>query len=223
MLCRAMIAVISCGPKLLKSAHLLRKEVRRIIMLAEAENRYQIKLKMLRIPAWRWRVLKDLGGVEALLRLLNKRVKPPKTVHRNRLELSEAEQKSRAHARLCAKACAHSNIRRDPFRVDQAGLFRLPPLPRQRGEAPQAQKNRAYRYDARPLNNFTGLNQPITVWPEEFIVFTQMDMVKVATKVYSKRRFQFVQKWLSALLGEVADIIPRVETELNPTAARAPP
>lgn len=228
-LCLAMVTMLSQGSKFLSLALNVRAEVKRTVMGAGQALRYELKLHMLRLPAWRYRVIKDLGGVEKLIRLWKRLADQGAasrvTFKHQRQTLSDEEIKRRAHIKRCAKACAHPNIYRDPFRVDQEGQFRLPPMPRRLSNT-TSDKVRDYVYDARPVNNFMGLNTPIMVWPDEFMVFMDWEgrceeQNKEEIKA-TPRRFAFLEKWLAALLAETAEEIPP-KPLIKTKTARAPP
>jgi len=108
-----------------------------------------VKAKMLACPGWRARVIADLGGVRklalwnaamdrAIKRARDRRTlwRPPQRacgaqiITRETAAADAREAARRAHIRACAKACVNPAILIDPFRVDQDGLFRLPPVPR---------------------------------------------------------------------------------------------
>lgn len=204
----------------------IQKEVRRTVVGLQQVYRHELKLKMLRLPAWRYRVIKDLGGIEKLLRLkrrlFERSVAPQAILKRQTKTLSYEEIKRREHIQSCAKACAHPRILRDPFRVDQEGQFRLPPMPRQ-ALTKKSKRIYEYDYDARPVTDFKGINAPITVWPEEFMVFMNWEKRPQEEKVRDKpRRFAFVDKWLAAILKETAEPVP-TQPILKTKTARAPP
>jgi hypothetical protein len=167
----------------LEIARTMRKEMRGFIKAAMEQRRYAYKLNMLRHPDWRFKVLQDLGGVNALLRCWKSLSRPKhqndkESIKRRKLILTQDEEWQRAHAKHCAKAAAHPNITRDPFKVDQEGEFRLPPVSRHFSGQPD-NRLREYEYRAEPLCDFTGFKTPIMVWPEEFMVFMEMDAVSV--------------------------------------------
>jgi len=99
----------------------VRDYVRYMCRAAEQAERYQWKLNMLRTPEWRARVLKDLGGVKALTRWINQ-PPPHKAFRPERRPLSAKKIAQRERMKLCAKACAHPRIFRDPCRLDQEGI-----------------------------------------------------------------------------------------------------
>ncbi len=170
-LCAAFIACVS-SEDCVAAGHALYRGVRDLIQEAMQAVRAETKLTMLRSPDWLMRVVTDLGGVAALRRWYHK--PPPKKAETKEVEprpiLSLEEEECRAHIRDCAKACAHPLIFRDRFRVDKDGRFRLAP----RGLAEQSKDPDyyyEYSYDARPFTKLTGLDAPITLWPDEVFVF----------------------------------------------------
>jgi len=88
----------------------------------------------------------------------------------------------RAHVQKCAKVTANPRIIIDPFKVDFEGQFRLAPLPRFASENVKPQYGPTdhlappeYEYDGTRKAKFRVLNAPISVWPEEFIMFTERE------------------------------------------------
>ena len=155
---------------------------------AQAATR-AVKAKMLACPGWRARVIADLGGVRklalwnaamdrAIKRARDRRTlwQPPQPacgaqiITRESAAADAREAARRAHIRACAKACVNPAILIDPFRVDQDGLFRLPPVPRAPRSLQKAGRKRLreYTYDARPRTKLTGHFAPAPVWPAEF-------------------------------------------------------
>ena len=149
----------------------------------------QAKAKMLRCPGWRARVIADLGGTRklalwnaamgrAIARERSLRTswekpqaaQPAPVITPATIAAAKREAARRAHIRDCAKACANPRIFKDPFRVDQDGLFRLPPVPRvpMTGSRPATPCD--YAYDARKLTKLTGAFAPAMVWPIEFYI-----------------------------------------------------
>jgi hypothetical protein len=175
---------------------------------------------MLRHPEWRLKVIKDLGGVDKLIRLWKRLSEPRETFKRRKVKLTYEEKRYREHIQRIAKAHAHPNIYRDPFRVDQDGEFRLPPMPRRASDKPK-RKPSPYNYDARPVVDFKGLKQPIMVWPDEFFVFMNWEERPKDVKI-TKRRFAFVDKWLAAILADTAQGLP-AQPRIKTKTARAPP
>ena len=149
----------------------------------------QTKAKMLACPGWRARVIADLGGVRKLalwqaamgraLKREHDRAcfwQPPaplpgaQIITPATIAAAEFEAARRAHIRNCAKACANPRILKDPFRVDQDGLFRLPPVPRAPAVKDQTAAPREYTFDPRKITNLTGAFAPAMVWPAEFYI-----------------------------------------------------
>ena len=219
-LCYLMIAMISCASTALKIGRQLQREVRQIAIAASQLKRYELKLDMLRHPDWRLKVIKDLGGVETLIRLWKRLSESRETFKRQKIKLTYEEMRYRQHIQRIAKAHAHPNIYRDPFRVDQDGEFRLPPMPRRASGKPKS-KPSPYNYDARPVVDFKGLKQPIMVWPNEFFVFMNWEERPREVKPI-KRRHAFVDKWLSAILADTAEGLP-AQPLIKTKTARAPP
>ena len=159
------------------------------------------KADMLLNPDWRARVLKDLGGSEALIRWDKsvtrarlrregylapiKRRKAEGPIGFNTPEHIAESERLKAHKRACAKACASAREFRDPFKMDQDGLFRLAPLPRLgTGQSADTRAPRIYtrqtiedyHYNAVPLYKPKGLG-PAPVWPIEFYAAMGMSLI----------------------------------------------
>ena len=85
----------------------------------------------------------------------------------------------KAHARLCAKACAPQGTYRDPFKMDREGQFRLTPLPRLLSGQPRKAVIYTqltisdYNYNAVPV--YRPQIGPASVSPFEFIAAARMD------------------------------------------------
>ena len=158
------------------------------------------KADMLLNPDWRARVLKDLGGSEALIRWDKsvtrarlrregylapiKRRKAEGPIGFNTPEHIAESERLKAHKRACAKACASAREFRDPFKMDQDGLFRLAPLPRLgTGQSADTRAPRIYtqqtiedyHYNAVPLYKPKGFG-PAPVWPIEFYAAMGMSL-----------------------------------------------
>ena len=167
--------------------------VKAYVKVAVHNHHMERKLKMLLNPIWRARVLNDLGGVDALNRWdgavtraqlrregcwIPKRApryKDPEPVwHRSPERIAESER-LKAHKRDCARACVNPLTMRNPYKMDRDGLFRLAPLPRQRGEDGKqrqpviysAQTIGDYSFNAVPVYKPEGL-APAPIWPVEF-------------------------------------------------------
>lgn len=146
---------------------------------SEQATRYKWKLKMLRTQAWRARVLSDLGGMKALTVWRNQ-PPPHKSLRVTRPALSLEDLAHRAHVKLCVQACVNPRIFRDPCKLDQEGVFRLPPKRRhiiKRLTHPniiEANQYYEYSYDARPVYQLPHFSEPIMVWPDEFLAFAQI-------------------------------------------------
>jgi hypothetical protein len=212
--------IVANTSTILKIGQQLQREVRQIVIAASQVRRYELKLDMLRHPEWRLKVIKDLGGIDKLICLWKRLSEPRQTFKRQVKKLTYEEKQYREHIKRIAKVHAHPNIYRDPYRVDQDGEFRLPPMPR-RASSKSNRKPSPYNYDARPVVDFKGLKQPIMVWPDEFFVFMNWEERPKDVKI-TKRRFAFVDKWLAAILADTAEGLlaqPRIKTK----TARAPP
>jgi len=89
----------------------------------------------------------------------------------------------KAHARLCAKACAPQGIYRDPFKMDREGQFRLAPLPRLSSSLSSGQPRKAVIYTQLTISNYNYNAVPVyrphlgpaSVSPFEFIAAARMD------------------------------------------------
>jgi len=143
------------------------------------------KREMLSHAPWRERVLKELGGLRRLkmwetararvLALGDAPAVTPKPSEPSWLYTPERRAESerlKAHARKCARAGAHPNIYRDRVKMDFDGLFRLPPLPRDKTGMRQVKvytKNSIVNYDfnGMPFGEVKGFG-PAMVWPVEF-------------------------------------------------------
>lgn len=222
---------------LLELAKTMRQEIGGFIKAAMAQRRSAHKLNMLRHPEWRSKVLRDLGGRKALLRCWKAqfREKPKnkkERIKRRKLVLTEEEARRRAHIRYCAKAALHPHVTRDPFKVDQEGEFRLPPVARHfTGKVDESPRD--YEYRAEPLCDFTGLKTPIMVLPEEFMAFMDMDMDAEAEEKERETaplllpmravRRESVRAWLSGLQDNVYNKVKPLEPVLKVHTARGPP
>lgn len=159
------------------------------------------KVDMLLSPAWRARVLKDLGGSEALIRWDKsvtrarlrregylapiKRRKADRPIGFNTPAHIAESERLKAHKRDCARACAPAGDLRDPYKMDREGLFRLAPLPRLSGgqsaetRVPKIYTQQTigdYHYNAIPLYRPKGLG-PAPVWPIEFYAAMGMSLI----------------------------------------------
>jgi len=155
-----------------------RREVRRLIHEATQANRFALKLDMLTDRAWRFRVMRELGGMPAFMNWYRRR-KSGVPLKRKRKILSGEELAHRAHTKTCGKASAHPRIFNDPFKMDGEGDFRLAPLPRFERDKDMPTHNRPdadYEYDGTLVANLRGHKAPISVWPEEFLIFAEMEM-----------------------------------------------
>ena len=163
--------------------------VRAYVKVATHNTHLARKVEMLLNPAWRSRVLEDLGGYEALYRwdeavsraqmrqqgnFAPQRHTNPEPVWMREPERIAESERLKAHARDCASACVNPRTLRDAYKVDRDGLFRLAPLPRLRGEGASrkaviytAQTIGDYRFNAVPIYRPDGLG-PAPVWPIEF-------------------------------------------------------
>jgi len=162
---------------LTKWAREYKREIRRLIREATQANRYKLKLAMLTNRAWRFRVMRELGGLPAFMNW-HKRQKTGVKLKRQIIPLTKEELARRAHVQKCAKAAANPLIIIDPFKVDFEGEFRLAPLSRFAREGEPVQHNRPqaeYKYDATRKADLRGLNSPISVWPEEFLIFAEIE------------------------------------------------
>lgn len=153
------------------------------------------KWKMLLCPAWRERVISDLGGRHKL-RLWDAAMKraivrehdhsrlwkptPPEplaqidTPEKDAARMAETDR--RDHIRKCARACANPQILKDPFRVDQDGLFRLPPVPRNMSGAGRSHASpQDYTYEPRRLTKLSGYAAPAMIWPAEIYAVERME------------------------------------------------
>jgi len=171
--------------------------VRALIKAKMHNHHVDLKLRMLLNPQWRNRVLRELGGrhklglwITRLMRLegrlpSQRRVRPVQSEpvwwrSPERVAQSEA---LKAHARLCAKACAPQGTYRDPFKMDREGQFRLAPLPRLSANLSSGQPRKAviytqltisdYNYNAVPV--YRPQIGPASVSPFEFIAAARMD------------------------------------------------
>jgi len=168
-------------------------DIVRVLIKARTHNYHvELKLSMLANPAWRTRVLRELGGlrklelwIQALLRAdgqLAKRWIRPAPAELVWVRTDERIAKSealKAHARLCAKACAPEGIFRDPYRMDRAGQFRLTPLPRSvigKPHRPVIYSKLTigdYNFNAVPVYKPHGFG-PASVSPLEFIAAKEL-------------------------------------------------
>jgi len=169
------------------------RTVKAYVKVATHNAHMERKLEMLLNPAWRTRVLDDLGGLGALHRWdeavtraqlrregcwIPKRqpaYKDPEPVWWRTPDRIAESERLKAHKRDCARACANPLTVRDPYKMDRDGLFRLAPLPRQRGEDGakhqpviySTQTIGDYSFNAAPIYKPEGLGAA-PVWPVEF-------------------------------------------------------
>ena len=184
-------AMLSAGrPKaVLAVSRRIARLVRAYVKVATHNTHLARKVEMLLNPAWRSRVLEDLGGYETLYRwdeavsraqmrqqgnFAPQRHTNPEPVWMREPERIAESERLKAHARDCASACVNPRTLRDAYKVDRDGLFRLAPLPRLRGEGASrkaviytAQTIGDYRFNAVPIYRPDGLG-PAPVWPIEF-------------------------------------------------------
>ena len=167
--------------------------VRALIKAKMHNHHVDLKLRMLLNPQWRSRVLRELGGRHKLglwmTRLMRLEGRLP-SQRRARLVQSEPvwwrspehiaqSEALKAHARLCAKACAPQGTYRDPFKMDREGQFRLTPLPRLLSGQPRKAVIYTqltisdYNYNAVPV--YRPQIGPASVSPFEFIAAARMD------------------------------------------------
>ena len=197
LLIATMMALLSAGlhdDVLRVSLKVLR--LTQAFIRADRHNRLlRRKREMLANPAWRMRVLRELGGLRRLklwdaARLRAKgsparqimRDVPKQPAWRNTPERRAESERLKAPVRDCAKACVPENIMRDRVRMDFDGMFRLAPLPRTPHGKRQVRIYTAadivdYRYNAVPFATVTGLG-PATVWPAEFYAAMLVDKEK---------------------------------------------
>jgi len=197
-----IMAFIAAGrsQQVLRLSYRLARLVKLFIRLDSHNRLLERKLSMLCHPTWRARVLRELGGMRKLIlwEAAQKRFQERAAVHPQRPEpyerawlrtpqrIAESER-FKAHARMCAKACAPINIVRDRCKMDFDGMFRLAPLSRgthgttrQIKIYTQDSSISDYRYNAIPFAKIKGLG-PATVWPVEF--YTAMGVEVGASEV----------------------------------------
>ena len=167
--------------------------VRALIKAKMHNHHVDLKLRMLLNPQWRKRVLRELGGphklglwMTRLMRLegrlpSQRRARPVQSEPvwwRSPEHIAQSEA-LKAHARLCAKACAPQGTYRDPFKMDREGQFRLTPLPRLLSGQPRKAVIYTqltisdYNYNAVPV--YRPQIGPASVSPFEFIAAARMD------------------------------------------------
>jgi len=180
--------------KVLLSSRRIARLIKAYVQIMTHNDLVTRKLDMLADPSWRARVLRDLGGLrklglwdKAFRRaqgdVPKRRVKPmalEPTWWRTPERLIESER-LKAHARDCAKACVSPYTYRDPYKLDNDGLFRLAPLPRglhvsERKATIYSQSTIGdYNFNAIPIYQPAGLG-PATVWPIEFYAALKLDL-----------------------------------------------
>lgn len=203
-------------------------------LASEQALRYRYKLTMLRSKDWRERVFTDLGGAKAMMRFYRQPDKA-KAATRTRKTLSEKERQHREHMKLCSKAAAHPRVFRDPCRLDQEGLFRLPSIRKQINPRPTHPNiiTTEYSYDPRPIYKPSLFSSPIIVWPDEFLVFAEWEAENEAlaqeregarlafqrqSLAHAMRRVR-VHRWCHDIVREV-ELLPCAN---RPDAVYAPP
>lgn len=173
-----MLVLLGDFSGVLKTSLEIGRAVKALLKGKAALAASRLKTDMLKNPHWRARVIRDLGGVKKLgqwqLAMQRAIAGQGQSAGRgpNCRALPQAQIMVRDHAKRCARACASPLITKDPFRVDQEGQFRLPPVPRMtarnKGGAGQVTKRRDYVYDPRPMPKLSGYSAPVMVWPLEF-------------------------------------------------------
>ena len=140
------------------------------------------KLDMLLDPAWRRRVLKELGGMRRLkswekaaarnLSGIKSPAREPGPIWLYTNARRAESERLKAHVRKCARACVSPGVLRDKIRVDFEGEFRLAPIPKGKGFARQEKIYTQgsicdYVFNAMPFYAHKTYG-PATVWPAEF-------------------------------------------------------
>ena len=189
---------------LLANSRRVQQAVRALIRGTISNQNRALKLAMLSHGTWRARVLRELGGAKALAkwaarwasyeaRLKTAKAQTPEpsaeqppAPWRKTPERAAEEERQKAHARKCAKACAHPRIIRDPFKVDGDGLFRLAPVPRL--TAPRRESAcipfdiMDYDFNGERLAKLTGADAPIMLWPVEFHMAERLEREMVEAR-----------------------------------------
>ena len=173
--------------------------IRKVVRESEQADRYKRKLWMLRTKAVREKVFQDLGGIKAMMRWYNQ---PPDSERMKReiKPLTQEEINYRIHFRFCAKQAVNPQILRDPCKLDEEGIFRLPPIRRRHNPSPKdpTRAPKEYDYDARPVYEIRGFSEPIMVWPDEFLVFGEWERDNEIAAVKDRERRIRVRTWCSA-------------------------
>lgn len=162
---------------LLKYADETRRKVFELIRQARQADRFKKKVAMLMDGPWRHQVMKELGGLPAMINWYKRRKHGPAFVRREKV-LTKDERRNRTHAQNCAKASANPRTFNDPYKMDGDAEFRLAPLQRfgcEEGKPPRIKPESDYEFNGMLMNNFRGHKAPISVWPEEFLVFAEIE------------------------------------------------
>jgi len=189
----SLFVTLGRSREMLSISRRIARTVKAYVKVATHNAHMERKLEMLLNPAWRTRVLDDLGGLDALYRWdeavtraelrrdgcwIPKRqpaYKDPEPVWWRTPERIAESERLKAHKRDCARACANPLTVRDPYKMDRDGLFRLAPLPRVRSKDSSkrepviysAQTIGEYNFNAAPVYQPKGLGAA-PVWPIEF-------------------------------------------------------
>ena len=187
--------------------------IRQVAIESEQADRYKRKLWMLRTKAVREKVFQDLGGIKAMMRWYSRPLEVEQ-MKRERKGLTQDEINYRIHFRFCAKQAHNPQIMRDPCKLDEEGVFRLPPIRRQHNPKPKepTRAPKEYDYDPRPVYEPFGFSEPIMVWPDEFLVFGEWERDNEIEAVRDKERRIRVRTWCTAqaLMAEVlSELQPR--------------
>jgi len=188
------------------------------LMRAQVHNRnLELKLRMLMSPAWRARVLSDLGGVRRLAawtfasrRGATSREKPAAERARRSAWWIEKTLRARARRREIAKACVHGRVFNDPCRLDRDGLFRLAPVARgPRRACSNPDWDAPYRYDPVPKRALTGAKAVAVLYPLEFYSAVRACAARRKAKQRLKRLRPLPRRRPQCTLKQTAGIRPR--------------
>ena len=185
-LCQLAQYVLHDADEVLATARKIRAAAGRLIKAEAANARIALKLEMLSEPAWRGRVLRELGGARALdrwQRIMGRRFPSAALCHPPLKPHPSPAQRAARRANLALARAAkrqsfkhqgglHPLIYKDCVKVDSRGQFRLAPLPRKGPRLSRSIIKRPALSMASPAPRQARIKRtrikPISLWPIEF-------------------------------------------------------